>query len=227
MNLTFAFIVIGAAFIMGLWAQAKVSSAYNKYKQVGARSRITGRDAAAYVMQAAGVHGVDIVPIRGQLTDHYDPVNKRLALSEANYYGYSLAAVGVAAHEAGHAVQDKENYGMLKLRMQLVPMTMFASKLLPLVIFGGFFFHMFGLIYIGAACYAALTLFSLITLPVEFNATARAKQAIVNLGILERDEMVGVNKTLDAAAWTYVAAFVSSLGWLLYYLALISGSNRD
>jgi len=227
MNLTFAFIVIGAAFIMGLWAQAKVSSAYNKYKQVGARSRITGRDAAAYVMQAAGVRGVDIVPIRGQLTDHYDPVKKRLALSEANYYGYSLAAVGVAAHEAGHAVQDKENYGMLKLRMQLVPMTMFASKLLPMVIFGGFFFHMFGLIYIGAACYAALTLFSLITLPVEFNATARAKQAIVNLGILERDEMVGVNKTLDAAAWTYVAAFVSSLGWLLYYLALISGSSRD
>jgi len=227
MSLPIAFIVIGIAFFMGLWAQMKVSSAYNKYKQVGARSGITGREAAAYVMQAAGVHGVDIVPIRGQLTDHYDPTRKRLALSEANYYGRSLAAIGVSAHEAGHAIQHKNNYAMLNLRMQLVPMTTFASKLLPVVIFGGFFFHMFGLIYIGAACYAALTLFSLVTLPVEFNATARAKKAIVDLGILQKDEMVGVHKTLDAAAWTYVAAFVSSLGWLLYYLALISGSSRD
>jgi uncharacterized protein len=187
---------------------------------VGSRSRITGREAAAYVMQKAGISDVEITSTRGHLTDHYDPAHKRLVLSEENYHGSSLAALGVAAHEAGHAIQHATGYSMLKLRMSLVPITMFASKLLPFIIIGGFFFGMLGLIKLGVLVYLVLTVFQLVTLPVEFDASRRAKAELVATGILQRDEMVGVNQTLNAAALTYVAAFVSSLANLLYLLAL-------
>lgn len=205
--------------VVGLWAQMKVKSAYSKYIQVPSRGRITGREAAQAVMQSAGIHDVEIVQCHGTLTDHYDPRHKRLALSEANYRGYSLAALGVAAHEAGHAIQHQQAYAPLNLRMALVPITGFASQFLPVIMFGGFFFGMGPmLINLGIVIYLILTVFQLVTLPVEFDASKRAKAQLVNLGIIESDELVGVNKTLDAAAYTYVAAFVSSLGWLLYFL---------
>lgn len=206
--------------IIGLWAQMKVKSAYDKYVQVPSRGRITGREAAAAVMASAGIHDVEIVECHGTLTDHYDPTRKRLALSRDNFRGSSLAALGVSAHEAGHAIQHKQKYAPLNFRMALVPITGFASQLLPIVMFGGFFFG-FGLITIniGIAIYLVLTVFQLVTLPVEFDASTRAKKQLVGLGIIDRDEMEGVTKTLDAAAYTYVAAFVSSLGWLLYLLA--------
>ena len=205
--------------VVGLWAQMKVKSAYNKYIQVPSRGRITGREAAQAVMQSAGIHDVEIVQCHGTLTDHYDPAHKRLALSEANYRGSSLAALGVAAHEAGHAIQHKMEYAPLNLRMQLVPITNIASQFLPVIMFGGFFFGMGTfMINLGIMVYLVLTIFQLVTLPVEFDASKRAKAQLVNLGIVERDELVGVNQTLDAAAYTYVAAFVSSLGWLLYFL---------
>ncbi|MGC9449921.1 MAG: zinc metallopeptidase [Oceanipulchritudo sp.] len=219
----FIFLIIPTIFL-GIYAQAKVSGAYNKWSRVGSRSRITGREAAQYVLQKAGIHDVEITATRGHLTDHYDPTKKRLVLSEENYSGYSLAAVGVAAHEAGHAIQHATGYSMLKLRMSLVPMTMFASQLLPFIIIGGFFFGMLGLIKLGVLVYLVLTIFQLVTLPVEFDASRRAKAELVATGILQQDEMVGVNKTLDAAALTYVAAFVSSLANLLYMLAL---ARRD
>ena len=140
------------------------------------------------------------------------------AVSKNNYYGTSLAAIGVAAHEIGHALQDKESYAPLQLRMSLVPITNFACQFLPLVIFGGFIFPAMGssLLLIGVFIYLILTIFQLITLPVEFDASKRAKNQLVRLGILHSDELDGVTETLDAAAYTYVAAFVSSLGWFLY-----------
>jgi Zn-dependent membrane protease YugP len=219
----FILLIIPTA-ILGMIAQAKVQGAYKKWSRVGSRSRITGREAAAYVMQKAGITDVEITSTRGHLTDHYDPTHKRLVLSEENYSGSSLAALGVAAHEAGHAIQHATGYSMLKFRMSLVPITMFASQLLPFIIIGGFFFGMLGLIKLGVLVYLVLTIFQLVTLPVEFDASRRAKAELVAIGILERDEMIGVNKTLDAAALTYVAAFVSSLANLLYMLAL---ARRD
>ena len=206
--------------ILGLWAQAKVSNTYNKYSQIRARSGITGREAAAYVMRRFGIDDVSIVPIRGKLTDHYNPVSKQLALSEENFYGTSLAAVGVAAHEAGHAIQHAVGYKALELRMALIPITNFSSRLLPFVILGGFFFGMIGLIKLGVVIYMILTLFQLVTLPVEFDASRRAKKELAGLGIVDSDEAVGVSRTLDAAGWTYVAAFIASLGNLLYLLTI-------
>lgn len=215
----FLFLIIPTV-ILGIYAQMKVQGAYKKWSKVGARSGVTGREAAAYVLRQAGITDVEITSTRGMLTDHYDPNNKRLVLSEQNYNSHSLAAVGVAAHEAGHAVQHATGYAMLKLRMSLVPLTMFASQLLPFVIIGGFFFGMLGLIKLGILVYLVLTVFQLVTLPVEFDASKRAKLQLVNTGILQESEMEGVNATLNSAALTYVAAFVSSLANLLYLIAL-------
>jgi Zn-dependent membrane protease YugP len=217
MNFLF-FIII--PIIIGMWAQSKVASTYKKYSQVQSRSRVTGREAADYVMRSAGVNDVSIVAIRGHLTDHYDPTHKRLALSEENYRGTSLAALGVAAHEAGHAIQHNVGYKALKLRMALIPITNISSKLLPFVIIGGLFFGILGLIKLGIMVYLVLTVFQLVTLPVEFDASKRAKAQLPNLGIIDQSEIPGVSKTLDAAGFTYVAAFIASLGNLLYLIAL-------
>ena len=219
--MTFLALII-VPLLVGLWAQMKVKSAYSKYVKVPSRGRITGREAAQAVMASAGINDVEIVQCNGTLTDHYDPKNKRLALSQDNFHGSSLAALGVAAHEAGHAIQHKQQYAPLNLRMALVPITSFASQLLPIYFMGTIF--LFGgqssfFIMIGIFAYLILTVFQLVTLPVEFDASARAKKQLVGLGIVGQDELEGVNKTLDAAAYTYVAAFISSLGWLLYLLA--------
>ena len=219
--MTFLVLII-VPLIVGLWAQMKVKSAYGKYVQVPSRGRITGREAAEAVMQSAGIGDVEIVQCHGTLTDHYDPKHKRLALSQDNYHGTSLAALGVAAHEAGHAIQHQQQYAPLNLRMALVPVTTFASQLLPIYFMGTIFLFGSGsglFITIGIFAYLVLTVFQLVTLPVEFDASKRAKKQLVGLGIVGQDELDGVNKTLDAAAYTYVAAFISSLGWLLYLLA--------
>ncbi len=204
--------------LLGLWAQHRVGSTYKKFSGIRSRSGITGAQAADYVMRQAGIRDVEIRAIPGHLTDHYDPKNKRLSLSEENFRGSSLAALGVAAHEAGHAIQHKVGYSMLNARMALVPVTSLASQILPFAIIGGFVFHFFGLILLGVIAYAILTVFQLITLPVEFDASKRAIVQLDDLGIVDRDELPGVKSTLSAAAWTYVAAFVSSLAWLLYFV---------
>ena len=167
----------------------------------------------------------------GKLTDHYDPVNKRLALSEHNFHGTSLAALGVAAHEAGHAIQHKVGYSMMQVRQTMVPAVQFAAPIAYMLTGFGFYLlaYMSGggmIMWIGIAALAVLTLFQLVTLPVEFDASRRAKAQLVTLGILGRDEMKGVDQTLNAAALTYVAAFVSSLGNLLYLFLLLTGGNR-
>lgn len=222
MNFLF-FIII--PIIIGLYAQAKVSSAYEKYVRVRTRNGLSGRDAAEAVLRAAGIYDVEITEIDGKLTDHYDPTRKVLALSREIYRGTSIASVGVAAHEAGHAVQHKTQYAPLNLRMSLVPITNFASQLLPIVMLGGFFlFHSITTIYVAVGIYLVLAVFQLVTLPVEFDASNRAKRYLYSLGIIEPDERDGVACVLNAAAFTYVAAFVSSLGWLLYMLSM--ANNR-
>jgi uncharacterized protein len=207
---------------VSLYAQFRVSSVYGRNSQILSRGGITGREAAEAVMARAGITDVTIEQTDGHLTDHYDPINKQLVLSAENYQGTSLAALGVATHEAGHAIQHKIGYSMLHFRMALVPATNFVSRALPVVMLAGFFLArgLTGMLLdVAIICYAVITLFQLVTLPVEFDASRRAKAQLVELGILDRDEMPGVNETLDAAALTYVAAFVSSLLYLLYLLS--------
>ncbi len=224
--MTFLVLII-IPLIIGMYAQMRVASSYDRFKAVRSRSGLTGRDAAEAVLRSAGIGDVEITCIDGHLTDHYDPSRKVLALSRENYAGSSLAALGVAAHEAGHAIQHKVGYAPLNLRMALVPITTFASQLLPIVMIGGFFlFHSVATLYVGVAIYLILAVFQLVTLPVEFNASTRAKAQLRSLGIIDSDEAGGVENVLDSAAFTYVAAFVSSLGWLLYMLAAANG-RRD
>jgi hypothetical protein len=228
-TLAFAFLppgLFGLLFILvfgfALYAQFRVSSAYNKNAQIPSRGGLTGREAAEAVMLAAGIHDVGIEETDGHLTDHYDPRRKVLVLSSEDYRGTSLAAIGVAAHEAGHAIQHKIGYKMLNFRMALVPATSIVSKVIPIIFLASWFLvrGLTGTVLdVAIICYAVLTLFQLVTLPVEFDASRRAKQQLVGLGILESDEMAGVNETLDAAALTYVAAFISALIVLLSLLS--------
>lgn len=212
-------------FFLSLYAQWRVSSAYNKNAQIASRGRLTGREAAEAVMASAGIRDVVIEEIGGRLTDHYDPINRRLCLSSENYRGISLAAIGVAAHESGHAIQHQIGYRMLTFRMALVPATQFVSRVVPVFWLVGLFAGGFSgfILDVAIVCYAVLTLFQLVTLPVEFDASRRAKLKLVDLGILGRDEMRGVDETLDAAALTYVASFVTVL---LVFLSLLSSRRR-
>lgn len=208
--------------VFAIYAQIRVSHAYAKNSRIQSRGGISGREAAEAVMAQAGITDVAIEETGGHLTDHYDPFNKRLVLSSENYRGTSLAAIGVAAHESGHAIQHKIGYAMLNFRMALVPATRVVSGVLPFVILASWFLvrGLTGMMLdLAIICYGVLTLFQLVTLPVEFDASRRAKVQLVNLGILGRDEMPGVDETLNAAALTYLAAFVSALINLLYLLS--------
>jgi len=222
-------ILIIIPLLFGFYAQMRVSSAYKKNVQIPSRGRITGREAAQAVMHSAGINDIEIVSIEGQLTDHFDPTHRRLALSAQNYHGTSLAALGVAAHEAGHAIQQKVGYSMMTFRQKLVPVTQISSGASQLLIIIGIVLGAKGLggifLTLGAVALAVICLFQLVTLPVEFDATARAKKQLVTLGIVDRDEMAGVNETLDAAALTYVAAFAASFGSLLHILLIIMGGR--
>ncbi len=224
-------LLIAGPMLFGFYAQMRVTSAYNKNVRIQSRGHITGREAAAAVMESAGVHDVEIVRVPGQLTDHYDPMHKRLALSELNYDGTSLAALGVAAHEAGHAIQHKVGYSMMKFRQVLVPATQISAGASQFLIIIGIVLGAQGLggtfLLLGAAALAVICLFQLVTLPVEFDASRRAKAQLVTLGIVDRDEMPGVHQTLDAAALTYVAAFVASLGSLLHILLMLFAGRRE
>ncbi len=216
--------------LFGLYAQMRIRSAYAANAQIGSRGGITGREAAEAVIRSAGITDVKIIEVPGELTDHYNPMTKELALSAHNYHGSSLAALGVAAHEAGHAIQHKVGYSMMTIRQTLAPATQIAAGVSNFVMIAGIFLISTAiggkLLLVGAIALAVICLFQFVTLPVEFDASRRAKQQLVGLGILDRDEMGGVNQTLDAAALTYVAAFVASLGSLLHILLLLSG-RRD
>src|SRR3954454_7445785 len=214
-------ILVGIPLIIGLIAQFRVKSAFKKWGEVRASANITGAEAAREILAAARINDVEVVETNDFLGDHYDPMSKRLCLSTNVYNTPSVAALGIAAHESGHAIQHAAAYAPLKLRMMIVPVTQIASNMLPFVIFGGFIFHMTGLITLGIYCYLVLLAFQLITLPVEFDASRRAKIILQQMGIVQPgNEVVGVNRVLNAAALTYVAAFVATLGNLLYLLSV-------
>ena len=211
--------------ILAIYAQIKVSSTYSHWSKVESQRKMTGRDAAAAILKGAGIHHVTIEETEGHLTDHYDPSNKRLVLSSENYQGSHLAALGVAAHEAGHAIQHQEKYAPLQFRMSLIPITNIASNILPFVVFGGLFMGLLGLVKLGIVVYLILTVFQLITLPVEFDASRRAKKQLLQLGILDHSEIPGVVATLNAAGLTYLAAFVATLANLLFFI--LASRNED
>jgi Zn-dependent membrane protease YugP len=219
--------------LISLVAAARVKSLYHRYSQVGASSHATGAQVAAAILQRAGIRDVEIVAQEGMLGDHYDPMHKRLVLSTENYQSSSLAAIGVAAHECGHALQHQQAYGPLHLRMAAVGATQFANQVvfwLPMIgMFTGLISRYTGFT-IMAVCWGIIMLFNLVTLPVEFDASNRAKRVLAEMGFIGSDEeMTGVRKVLDAAGWTYVAAFITSLAYMLYYLLplLTGGRNRD
>ncbi|MBU3665378.1 MAG: zinc metallopeptidase [Chthoniobacterales bacterium] len=219
MNMSIYLLLIGVPLVLGLYAQMRVSGAFGKYKRVPATSGITGAQAAREILNAAKIHDVEVREINDMLGDHYDPMKKRLCLSSHVYNSPSVAALGIAAHECGHAIQHARAYAPLKWRMAIVPATQFASQILPLVIIGGFMFHISGLITIGIICYAVLAVFQLITLPVEYDASNRAKVILQQMGMVQPGgEAAGVNAVLNAAALTYVAAFVAALGNLAYLI---------
>src|SRR5216117_4325177 len=212
---------IGVPLIIGIWAQIRVSSAFGKWGEVRASSNITGSECAREILQAAQIPDVDVVETNDFLGDHYDPRDKRLHLSSSVYNTPSVAALGIAAHETGHAIQHAKAYAPLKARMAIVPVTMVASQLLPFIIIGGLFFRISGLITLGIYCYLVLLVFQLITLPVEFDASRRAKIILQQMGIVRPgEEVVGVNKVLNAAALTYIAAFIAALGNLLWLMSI-------
>jgi len=212
---------IGVPLIIGIWAQIRVTSAFRKWGEVRASSNITGAECAREILQAAQIPDVDVVETNDFLGDHYDPRDKRLHLSSSVYNTPSVAALGIAAHETGHAIQHAKAYAPLKARMAIVPVTMVASQLLPFIIIGGLFFRISGLITLGIYCYLVLLVFQLITLPVEFDASRRAKIILQQMGIVRPgQEVVGVNKVLNAAALTYIAAFIAALGNLLWLMSI-------
>src|ERR1017187_2454366 len=204
--------------LIGIWAQIKLSSAYKKYSQLPVESGMTGADAAREILDQAGLTNVPVEEVPGHLTDHYDPTKRALFLSSENFRGRTVAAVGVAAHESGHALQHQAAYGLFNFRMAIVPVTQFASMAYMGIFFAGFifraYFHQF--ITIAIVLFAIMTLFQLVTLPVEYDASRRAKEQLFRLGLVPEDERAGVSKVLDAAALTYVAALVSSVLQLLY-----------
>lgn len=204
-----------------------VKSTFSEYSRFRASSGMTGAQAAAQMLHSAGIYDVKIERVDGFLSDHYDPSSRTLRLSPGVYDSDSLSAIGVACHEAGHALQDAANYGPLGLRSALVPVTNISSFLSYIVILAGFIFQSGGMVMLGAILFSAVVLFSIVTLPVEWDASSRAKQLMVTAGIVSAPERDSAGKVLNAAFLTYVAAVLSSLLTLLYYLVRAAGMNRD
>ncbi len=228
---TYVYLVL-PCLLLSLWASAHVNSTFRRYSKQRSQRGLTGADAAARVLAANGVRDVRIEHISGNLTDHYDPRTNIIRLSDNVYGSTSTAAIGVACHEAGHAVQYAQSYAPIKLRAAIIPLTNFGSKLaMPLILLGlllsslGRMSNFF--IYLGIACFGFSLVFQLVTLPVEFNASRRALAAIEQTGILTDEERAGARKTLTAAALTYVAATAAALAQLLRLLVLFGGRNRS
>jgi Zn-dependent membrane protease YugP len=212
--------------LLGLWAQARVKGAFNKYAKIRTARGVTGAEVARTLLDAQGLYNVTIEATQGRLSDHYDPRKKVLRLSPEVYSSPSVAAAGVAAHEMGHALQDAGGYVPLQLRSAFVPAAQFGSTLAPWLFIAGFLLRLTPVAWAGVILFGAAVVFTLITLPVEFDASRRAKKLLTSNGILIGNEMKGVDKVLDAAALTYVAAAVAAIGTLLYYVMLLSGGRR-
>lgn len=222
---TYILVLIGV--VLSLLASAKVKTTFQKYERVGSRSGYTGAQTAEMILRSAGIYDVRIEHVSGNLSDHYDPKNKVLRLSDSVYGNTSIAALGVAAHECGHAIQDQKAYAPLKLRGTLVPAANFGAKFSwPLIILGLILGASQTLIYIGIFLFAISVLFQLVTLPVEFNASSRALNTLRVTGILQEDEINQSRKVLNAAALTYVAAAASTILQLLRLVILFGGGRR-
>ena len=216
---------IAPALLLALWAQYRIKATYAAADQMPAP--LSGASAARHILDSAGLHDVNVEQIPGHLTDHYDPREKVLRLSPDVYQRSTLAAVGIAAHEAGHALQDAKHYAPLVVRNVIVPVATFGSNAGVWLCFAGLVFHMQALLLAGIVLFSGMVIFQLVNLPVEFNASSRAKAQLVELGIVQAHERTYIDKVLGAAALTYVAATLQSVMILLYYVSRLNGSSRD
>ena len=218
------------ALLLGLWAQWKVQSAFKKYSQVRTSVGLTGEQVARHILDMNGLGQVQIEMSQGLLSDHYDPSNQVLRLSPDVFRSNSIAAAGVAAHEAGHAIQDKEGYFFLKFRSAMVPAVKIGSWLGPIIFMIGLFMNSVigtNIAWAGLLFFAATAIFAVITLPVELDASKRAKVFLSTSGVVYSSEIEGVNRVLDAAAMTYIAAAIQAISTVLYYFFLLTGRRRN
>lgn len=213
--------------LIPIWAQIKVKGAYSKYSRIPSSSYMRGAEVARRILDSNGLQHVDVVETRGHLTDHYDPRSKTVRLSSANFHGNSLAAAAIAAHEVGHAIQDSQDYAALRIRHSLVPVANIGSNFSWILIMIGLLAHASGLLLLGIIFMAAAVLFQLVTLPVEFNASNRAMEQVVSLGIIRNDEERETRKVLSAAALTYVAAAAVAVLELLRLVLVFTGMQRN
>lgn len=213
--------------LLGLYAQSRIKMNYAKYAKVPTVSGMTGAEVARRLLDSQGLHSVKVEATPGMLSDHYDPRVKVLRLSQEVYNTPSVAAAGIAAHEAGHALQDAADYAPMELRAKIVPLVMLAARIAPWIFFGGIVLGIPLVAWAGIILFGTQTLFTLVTLPVEYDASARARELLVSQGIVAREENIeGIKNVLGAAAWTYVAGAVSALGSLLYLVFLFLGARR-
>ena len=220
-------ILVLPAVIFAMWAQSKVNTTFNKYSRVGARRGITGAMAAQAVLRANGVFGVGIEYVAGNLTDHYDPKTNTIRLSDSVFSSNSVAAIGVAAHEAGHAVQYAENYGPIRIRQAIIPVSQLGSTLSMPMILIGVILNSSTLLDLGIIFFGLAALFQLVTLPVEYNASRRAMFALEQGNMLDGEELKGAKQTLSAAALTYVASLAVALAQFLRLILIFGGRGRD
>lgn len=211
--------------VLPLYANIKINSTYSKYSKKQNSGKLTGKEVAEKILEMNGLNNVKVGRINGSLTDHYDPRNKTISLSDGIYNSNSISACAVAAHEVGHAIQDKERYSMLVFRSKLVPVVNFTSRLSSILVFSGFIFDLFNFITIGAILLTVGLFFQLITLPVEFDASKRAKEELQKCGLIENQDTKGATKVLKAAPFTYVAGFLASA--LQIARLLLISRNRD
>ncbi|MDF2660302.1 MAG: peptidase [Paenibacillus sp.] len=215
------------AFGVSIWAQFRVKGTFNRWAQVPVQSGMTGYDAARRMLDNNGLYDVPVEAVRGTLTDHYDPVQRVVRLSEPVYYERSISAVSVACHEVGHAIQHSVSYPMLVARHKMFPLVNITSGIAPLLLIAGFFFQMSGLLLLGIIFFSAAVTFQLVTLPVEFNASSRARELMVSEGFITNEEERGVAKVLNAAALTYVAAALISLLELIKYIMIFTNRSNE
>jgi len=220
-------ILIIIAFFVSLWAQFRVKGTFKRWSTVGISSGLTGYEAARRMLDNNGLHDVPIEPVKGTLSDHYDPIHRVVRLSEPVYYESSVSAVSVACHEVGHAIQHKYAYPALVLRHRMFPLVSFASGVAPLLLIAGFLFSAMNLVLVGILFFSAAVAFQLITLPVEFNASSRARDLMISEGFISNEEERGVAKVLNAAALTYVAAALISLLELIKFIMIFVGSQNE
>ena len=224
---SYYWIILVPAMLIALLAQINVSSTFNRYSRIASRRGLTGAQAAQEVLRAHGVYGVRIERVAGRLSDHYDPRSNVIRLSDGVYSSASIASVGVAAHEAGHAVQYAQAYGPIKLRGAIIPVCNFSSQISILLIVLGFALYSRPLFAVGVVLFAVAAFFQVVTLPVEFNASRRAIQSLRDTHLLDQEELRGAKKVLGAAALTYVAALLVSIAQLLRFVLAFNSRRRD